>query len=306
MEILHWDLSQLGNLASFYNEKYAANLPFCFPVSRGEFVEGAHHEPASKSDFIDEKLIVGIEDREIVGYIHVGLWKDPHSSYKKDSESIGLVRFFHFQPECRVVGQELLKQAETYFLSSGHRQLALGVYGYLFNQFSVYGFVDTYIHVPALLIANGYNNRSTWLYMLLRDYQVQAPSLPHDQINLRLQHEQGNGDLPNFYATLMREDSEIGEWESQSCGDYCRAKEAQNSFYVDGIDIIEEERGKGLGKLLLTSALYEMQSIGYKNAMLHVTIDTPIAQLLYASIGFRVENTLYEFSKDLNKNSIDG
>ena len=299
MEILHWDPSQIGDLTPFYNEQYAADLPFCFPVSPEEFAEGLHCAPTAKEDFLHEQLFVGVEDGAIAGYIHVGVWKDPHASFRKGGDAIGLVRFFHFTPDHRSVGQALLQQAEAYFQAADQRHFILGVYGYTFNQFSVYGFVDTHMHVPALLKANGYDKYSTWLYMLLRDYRIQAPIAPDDEVKLQARHEDGQGLLPNFYANLTRADVEIGEWESQSCGDYCRAPEAQESFYIDGIEIAEEERGKGLGAFLLKNALYEMQNLGYKNAMLHVTAHTAIAQLLYTTMGFRVENTLYEFHREI-------
>ena len=55
------------------------------------------------------------------------------------------------------------------------------------------------------------------------------------------------------------------------------------------ISLATEQRGRGMGKIMLTRALYEMQRIGYQKAVLWVS-DTNHAKELYKGVGFSDAN----------------
>ena len=73
--------------------------------------------------------------------------------------------------------------------------------------------------------------------------------------------------------------------------------------------LLPEYRGKGLGKLLLNTALEHVKSQKWSFITLHVRVDNNIAQNLYKSVGFEIVETVdkyydtidgYKMSKKLN------
>ena len=84
----------------------------------------------------------------------------------------------------------------------------------------------------------------------------------------------------------------------------CIARKSIMSFAL-----LPEYRGKGLGKLLLNTALEHVKSQKWSFITLHVRVDNNIAQNLYKSVGFEIVETVdkyydtidgYKMSKKLN------
>ena len=75
MKITYWDIADAAKLTDFYNEEFA-NLPYCYPVSPEEFKIGVRYHAEEDKPYVDlshEKLIVGEQDGEIVGFAHVAV-----------------------------------------------------------------------------------------------------------------------------------------------------------------------------------------------------------------------------------------
>ena len=70
-------------------------------------------------------------------------------------------------------------------------------------------------------------------------------------------------------------------------------------FNVEDIDVVEEARGKGLGRYLLQTILSESRKLGYKTSGLQTGRKNHLAQLLYFSIGFQAIHITYSFLKVL-------
>jgi GNAT superfamily N-acetyltransferase len=82
-------------------------------------------------------------------------------------------------------------------------------------------------------------------------------------------------------------------------GEFCRAGEAQDWLFIEGLQVIDAEQGKGWGRYLLQRNLWEMRKQGYKNTVVSTDIGNYRAQLLYMNYGYRIADTTFEFVKRL-------
>lgn len=63
---------------------------------------------------------------------------------------------------------------------------------------------------------------------------------------------------------------------------------------LQNLGVAPEQRGRGLGKLLLLKALHGFRQAGLKHAYLEVTVRNEVAVRLYRQLGFRGTRTIYK------------
>jgi ribosomal protein S18 acetylase RimI-like enzyme len=77
------------------------------------------------------------------------------------------------------------------------------------------------------------------------------------------------------------------------------AQIARHSGHISQISVLPQYQGIGIGRSLLTSALYCFQRLGFQTVSLTVTRSNLRAFNLYASCGFRTAHAFNAFSKEL-------
>lgn len=63
---------------------------------------------------------------------------------------------------------------------------------------------------------------------------------------------------------------------------------------IQNLGVVPDHRGRGLGKLLLLTALQGFRQAGLKYAYLEVTVRNEVAVRLYRQLGFRSTRTIYK------------
>ena len=313
MEITYVEVEEAGSLAPFYNAEFAGR-PYCYPVSAQEFHAGARFRADADEPYrnlAQERFLVARRDGEVLGFAHLALWSKVsddliwiglHLVEDILDHRVGLIRFFHYKRGQRRAGQAILDEAEDYFRQWGVKQIRVfSYYAYRFCLFDRTFLFDSMAHVHALLRANGFRITRGNALLDLRARPPAEPSPPAGGLEVRTEVEEGRGDLPNASVRLLRQEEEIGSCSAVSHGHYCRAGEAQTSYYVGWFGTAGPERGKGLGKYLLQVLLWEMHKLGYDNATLYVALDNPVAQLLYTNGGFGLVDNMYVLFKDMER-----
>lgn len=89
-----------------------------------------------------------------------------------------------------------------------------------------------------------------------------------------------------------------GTWllqaSSSPCGTIQTLQERGACGAIQNVGISPSYRGRGLGKLLVSQALWGMQTAGLGKAVLEVTSGNFSAMQLYLSLGFRKTKVLYK------------
>ena len=313
MEISYLEVEDAGSLAPFYNAEFA-HLPYRYPVAAADFCAGARFRSDSDEPYPNlsqERFIVARQGAEVVGFAHLALWSKEsedliwiglHLVEEILDHRVGLIRFFHYRSGQRRAGQAILEEAEKYFRQWGLKQVRVfSYYAYPFCLFDRTFLFDSMAHVHGLLRANGYRITRGNALLDLRGRPPAEPSPPPDGLEVRTDAVEGRGDLPNVTLRLMRGNEEVGSSSAVSHGHYCRAGEAQTSYYVGWFGTAGPEQGRGLGRYLLQVLLWEMHGFGYENATLYVALDNPVAQLLYTNGGFRLVDNMYVLFKDMER-----
>ena len=108
--------------------------------------------------------------------------------------------------------------------------------------------------------------------------------------------------LENSMTTyFLQECSFVIKDKSEHIVGFCLAEKGdqEDEFIIQNIAINELNRGKGIGKALLSRALKDGREQGYKRAILTVTEGNP-AQKLYENIGFRRYTSFNVIIDDIN------
>jgi len=299
LKILHWDVSEAGNLVHVYNE-HVVDVPHCYPISREEFEIGICDPKNDRhcKELHSEKIIVGEQDGKIIGFAHVAFGRIKFSDRERCG---GLIHFLTYQAGYRQIGQAILEECEKYLRDLGASQIWAFQNGcnYRFYHLDFGNLSDQMGHVYALLRMNGYEINEGEIFMEQPEYSVTEPVLPDEQVEIIVKKEPGRGVLPGLEVRALRKGKEIGICESGSAGDCCRAGEAQSTFFTHWLGVKEGEQGKGWGRYLLHRTLWEMRKIGYKDAVISTDWENYRALLFYTNYGYRVTDTVYGFVKKI-------
>ena len=109
----------------------------------------------------------------------------------------------------------------------------------------------------------------------------------------------GRAVLPKLSVKAFHDGKEIGQCKSESAGECCDAKEAQDWVFIAWLGINENDQKKGLGRYLLQRNLWEMSKIGYKNSVISTDWNNFRALLFYTNYGYKVVDTMHEFVKNI-------
>lgn len=301
MEIDVWNLTQIGALAEFYSRQIE-DIPHCYPLSPEDFGwqlgrNMGHLSGIRPEQLHSDQLIVARENGNIQGFVHVAI---EERIRKEEVRKRGIIRFMGYEPSKRLVGEALLDEAESFFLSSDLDKASAFTKGYVYHFYTEDGGCSEHMaHVWALLGSRGYTISERVLNMAWHNFNVDEPVLPTPQATINVSKGSDVGALPNIMLSAEIDGREIGECLTYSLGHLHPTEEAQECLIINWLVAREMFRQQGWGKYLLLRALWEAQQEGYKHCLLGTDERNYRAQLLYTTCGYRIKHTSSVFVKDL-------
>ena len=304
MEIRFRDIDDTADLAQLYNDQIIddslGRVPFCFPVSTEEFVEGLRLDRDGNpldTRLRYRKILVAEENGRPLAFADVAL-----SQLKEDgrTEETGVIRFMTYPPGSRPVGQALLEAAEKYLLDWGVDRIRafLKTFSYRFYHLGFGMLSDRQGHVHGLLGINGYEQHGGEIFMAGPIPDLREPALPEEGVDNSVEEIPGRGSLPNLTVRALRDGREVGACYSHSAGEYVHCQEAQMTSFTVGLGIEDLDQGRGWGLYLLHHSLWEMRKIGYELATISTDWRNYRALLLYTNYGYHAIDTVYRWGKD--------
>jgi len=306
MKIEYLDISKVDKLTHVYNDHFA-NVPHCYPVSTDEFVNGFSYKKCAYEGYYEnissEKIIVGKQNDEIIGFADVAVAEIQNNNKVNSS---GFIRFLTYKIGYRAIGQAILEECERYLSNFNIEEIKVfrnrfvnDHCGYSFYHLGYSLISDTMGHICALLNMNGYEKTGGEMFLDQPSYKIKESEPPEKKFEIVLKHiipEQAL--LPSVnVAALINKDDLVGQCESRSAGDFCKADAAQDWLFITSLWVQESFRNKGWGKYLLQRNLWEMQKLGYKNTVISTDWRNYRAQLFYTNYGYYLVDTCYEYTK---------
>lgn len=302
MQIKDWSVDDVGDLADAYNAQVAGLVPHCYPVSPEEFAAGHYRETGDdfSAALHDERVIVGLQGDEILGFAHVRVGEIAHQDRRLTG---GFIHFLTYAVGHRDVGQAILEACERHVRDAGTS--TIWAFDGHFCRFHHLGFPfvsDRMGHVYGLFGMNGYGlAREGEVFFECLDYAVDVPTLPDPVVEVQVQVREGQGDLANLTVRALRDGKELGICVALSSGDFCRAREAQDRIFIEGLSVDDEEQRRGWGRYLLARTLREARELGYRHTAISTDRQNYRAQLFYTNVGYRVTDTVYGFIKETER-----
>lgn len=301
MKIDTWNMTQIGALSDFYNQQIQS-VPHCYPVSPEDFNwqlerNMGHLSGIRPGQLHSDQLIVAQENEKIQGFVHVAV---EERTVKEQVSKRGIIRFMGYEPNKRLVGQKLLKEAERFFVNLGLNKASAFTKGYVYHFYSEDGGCSEHMaHVWSLLGSQGYAVSERVLNMAWHNFHVDEPILPDSKATIEVSKGGDEGISPNVMLFAKMDNQEIGECLAYSLGHLQQSEEAQKYLVINWLVAQKEFRQQGWGKYLLLRTLWEAQQEGYKHCLLGTDERNYRAQLLYTSCGYQIAHMSSIFTKDL-------
>ena len=77
------------------------------------------------------------------------------------------------------------------------------------------------------------------------------------------------------------------------------SEQGRAQLFIQWLVVHEDRRGQGWGRYLMQRTLWEARQLGYRDTILGTSESNHRAVLLYTSLGYRVVQTSYAFSRQL-------
>lgn len=302
MEVIQYSPDMLKSVTNFYN-RLIENVPYCYPVSLGEFENVLQDtieipEESKDDELIEETVYIVNNKGTVEAYIHIGIESD------NDTEYGGIIRFFGYRRGSREAGQSILRKAED----SMRKYNVTRIYAFSKNyKYPIYHYRYAHLsnsldHIEALLGLNGYTRVNGQVFLNWENFQVN-PITPKIQLELKLDWKDGRGLLQNCNISAYKDGEEIGQCWTNSCGEFNDNTAIQDWVYIDWLGVEDEFQGKGLGKYLLEYTLQELKKVGYKHTTLSTSWDNHLAFLMYTNLGYQVIDWTYGYEKTFKDKS---
>lgn len=220
MNVEYYDVNKANDLVYVYNDQLK-DTPYFYSVMPEEFEDGIRNRinQDEKTSLDSEKIIVGKQNDEILGFSHVSVGKA--NQFGKEKEG-GFIHFFTYKVGYRSLGQAILTESEKYLYSFNVPQIwaFLHASSYRFYHLGFGHISDRIAHVYGLFGINGYKIDIGEVFMSYPRYRVPEPILPDDMIRIVVTKKEGRGLLPNLHVQAFYNDNEIGECISVSFGEF--------------------------------------------------------------------------------------
>ncbi len=103
---------------------------------------------------------------------------------------------------------------------------------------------------------------------------------------VRYQKKSAEGTAISFLA-VSEEGRHIGFLDAELRSDYVGGAERSPVWYVEGIFVVPEERGKGVGRLLIETLEAHARSQGYSEIASDCDLDDTMSEAFHKAVGFR-------------------
>jgi len=274
--------------------------PHCYPVDAETFhaAAAAACTGGSSYDLVhDERASVALRGTDVLGFVHTAVGY----RWPNEPQETGIVRFLWYRAGERSTGQALLDSTESTLRAQGMTDVAAfpQIHRYSFHYLSSAYLSDRLGHVAALLGMNGYQRTAGEVYFDWRDLPLVEPTPAQVEAEITLEWKPGAGRLPGLTVHAHQGETEVGVCMCVSCAEYNVAGEDHDWAFTKWLGVVEELRGRGLGKYLLQRALRELRGIGYRHAAISTALHNYRAALLYSNLGYQVVDWTYEYGRRL-------
>lgn len=274
MEIETLDRVDTEPLRQLYHSTFA-DVPYVYPVSSDEFKHGLL-EPSDS--LCDHYVISERKGGDIAAYADVATWLDGDDRW-------GVIRALCYGIGDRATAQSVLQEAESHLFSARVARIYAFTHSYDFYRFAFSALTEKAGHVCGLMGANDYDIIGGWRFMHLPDFEMSEPAAPHRDLEIEVQEVGEQSEGPNVLVHLMQERKQIGEAKVKTTDSDHEASTIRDTFYIEFMGIEESHRGRGLGRYLLQTTLWEMNQRGYKTATLHTNQATGLNYSTQTSVS---------------------
>lgn len=299
LTIEEWDLNDAHHLHSLWTDATAL-ASFCYNVDVNTFATGILPDEDDDESFAtdnEQKLIVAHQASKPIGFAHIGAGVTECND--KDI-TCGIIRFLAFKPTDTAVGQKLLEHVEHIFTHDGYKHIdAFPLYhGYAFHNHKVGILSNRLDHITTLLKTNGYQPHDTHL-TLEHPTLITTPPTPHPDIETRVEKTTGIGTRPNIRINAFDGEDRVGTCRSISGRTYANITPLDTCCYTRWLGVSESHQQRGIGRHLLTHALYEMHTEDYTRAVLNCREKNTKALSLYQTTGYKITDTSSAYIKNI-------
>jgi ribosomal protein S18 acetylase RimI-like enzyme len=249
----------------------------------------------------DQTVLVARDGADPVGFVHIAMGRGLEGWSEDAALDVGCIRFVAHPPGRRDVGDTLLAEAQGRLREMGatRNHAFAKTMSYRFYQLG-FGMLPLCAgHTTGLLGSNGYAVRRGEYFLGWRDFEPVSSAAPDTSVEVTVEQTDGGGDLPEIAVRARVGDTTIGVCESEykPTGAGLTSTDAQCVFYVEWLGVETDFRGRGWGKYLLTRALCEARSAGYRHAAITTDWRNYRALSLYANHGFSVASYAHDYVK---------
>ena len=284
--------SSLGNTLAAFFADLVVGIPHCRALTPDEIELAISGNERRKNRRIQpEEAIVALSGAEVVGLALYAQWR----TVSLRPVGRGVVRFLGFRRGCRRAGQMLLDAVESHALADGVTSLTVFSEAFPFARCLPQVSLSNHLaHIQGLLAARGYNRRQgrvilEWPRFCAEPISATCP------LDFRSETWPDEGDLPALRVTSHVHGREVGEYFSRPFRTSRAMEDAGPWLFVNDVDVIEEEQGKGYGLLTLQHGLAEASRLGYRSAIISTYENNGPALSLYSNMGFKPVDWTYDF-----------
>lgn len=312
MEIINYLPAQFDSIVDMYKNKY----PFLV-VTKDIFNAKVFND----KNYSNDGFFAATDKSKILGFCLAVKRTTPVISGYPVNSNEGYISLFCVEKDedTKTVGAELLKAAERYLKSNGVKTVSTGYFPVYFCQ----GFEESLNKEYCTLFAdNGYSHYGSSSYALdLKDYKKseEIEKIKQNLIDegyyigpLTKQYEKelcspelsfsneswafelGLKVKYNDYEQIIiaaKDNRLIG------CAPFGDVLSDSGRFGPFGVN--PNERGKGIGKVLMQEALCKMKSLNIKTAWMQWVARSGPAHHIYTNAGFKIRNNFSTFQKTL-------
>jgi GNAT superfamily N-acetyltransferase len=299
IEAVPYDPSLLKGVVALYNATVkpvvhcaatnARELGTEFAESLDEQVRGGRQT---------EAIFVALDGGAVVGFVHCAIGA-PGDHLEG---TMGIIRFLAYSAGRRAAGQLLIDVSHDYFARHGMSSvIAFGhEHTYPFYCCSSAYLSDRMGHIEALLRANEYRRFTGEVIMDWPSFTAVRPApVPATGVRITVRHPRNKGRLPGIHLRAMRGKREVGQCICVSAADFSNGRTSHQRIYVMWLGVDEKRQGRGMGKYLLSRALYEARKIGYTDATITTAFLNYRGAVFYTNFGFRIVDWTYGLKREI-------
>lgn len=266
-------------------------IPYFFPVSPERWQACLLADALDgERKFRHLETFLAFDAGRLVGFVQFG---QPGFAWNERGErimdpAIGVIRHLYFEREAPQAGRALLAQAERFLASFRRNHAFYHILGMSCNAH--HGKLhESQAHVEALLLDNGFQVEQENVYYVLDIVDARLPaqrsswvSSPPVDIALEVKRTSDRTGVNRYEARLAG--SPVGSAEVRFLD--LGTSDLPSFAYLSWIGLVEGQRGRGLGALILRTIVETLKGDGYRYLHTDTSSTNTTAQQFYEKFGF--------------------